>query len=69
MECTAYALGALNGANGLDSRTVQYFPVFVEIQKLMDFATREVRKDKQWETAMKDKRFDFCSVKLYYTYT
>eukprot|EP00957_Ditylum_brightwellii_P028754 2171971-Ditylum_brightwellii.AAC.1 len=69
MELTAYALGALNGANRLDPRTVKYFPVFIEMQRLMEFATIEVRKDTQWENAMKDRPFIFCSVKLYYTYT
>eukprot|EP00957_Ditylum_brightwellii_P132239 10083334-Ditylum_brightwellii.AAC.1 len=69
MERTAYALGALNGANRLDPRTIKYFPAFLEMHRLMEFATREIRKDAQWDNALKDKCLYFCSFKLYYSYT
>eukprot|EP00957_Ditylum_brightwellii_P204853 15341089-Ditylum_brightwellii.AAC.1 len=65
---TAYALDSLNGANGLNPMTMQFFPSFGDIQKLMVFATKEVRKDSQWKAIMSSKYFNFCSVKLYHTY-
>ena len=40
----AYALGSLNGANGLDPRTLCYNLVFPKLQDVLDFATKEVKK-------------------------
>ena len=40
----AYALGSLNGANGLDRRTLCYNPGFPKLQDVLDFATKEVKK-------------------------
>ena len=69
VHCTAYALGSLNGPNGLDQRTVQYYKKFPDMQELMDFASVQVKEDKQWQGCMKNLFFNFCSIKLYFSYT
>ena len=66
---TAYAVGTGTSSIGLDTTTMRIYPAFPDMLKLMEKATRLVKlHSAHWRTVMDGIDFNFCSVKIYYSY-
>ena len=64
---TSYGMGSGKSTIGLNPRTMRVYNMFDELTELRRHAERSVRDDGQWNDAMKNRSFNFCSVKVYYS--
>jgi hypothetical protein len=65
---TAYAVGSGVRSIGLDQTTMKLNCIFPQMVDLMNMAYNAVMLDDRFKDTMKDKYFNFCSVKIYYSF-
>jgi hypothetical protein len=64
----AYATGSGASSIGLNPKTMTINHIFGELADLMHWANEKVLLEQEFVQTMRGKAFNFCSVKMYFTY-
>ena len=65
---TAYGTGSGAASIGLNPEEMRVYSCFPELVQLLQEATNIVKENDKWKHRMKDKEFNFVSVKIYFSY-